>query len=415
MAIDQLINLMAHHGPGAANAYLVSNRIDLNQPDPTGSYCPLTWAVEHGNETLARMLLDHGADPDFHAEFDGPPLGLAIEYAIEDWDLTVPHQGVPSLGMVKLLTEHGADPHKPWTKDGSTPLDWAIHYGFDQAVSFFVRLDWQRRIMPGAAVDVEGLIWLGRGPEARTLVESDHPDLNQAGSSGYTPLETAIQIADNDMVGFLVQRGADPNSVSPSGMTPLASAMRFSLERWDYGDHRDGRPSTSIVDGLVRLGASSVVFPPGGMPYEKLYKQAQSGRQQQERADYYDDNGLLRYIAVMDADVDGAQFSGTANSGRVSKRGSVGVPAQPQLPTHTTGDSSNPRDTDPEIKLLEGLLRRTTPDSTGHVTLISERDPCDSCLDAIKIFENLRKRIALEISFQHPYPPVPATTTKRQS
>jgi len=274
MTIDELIDLMATDAPSVVGAYLSNNPIDLNQGNANGGFCPLTAAIELGNSELVEVLLDHGADPDYHADHDSPPLCGAIECAVDDWDVSPPYQGVPALDMIRLLVERGADPHRAWTQDGSTPIDWARGYGFDQAVSYFERLDWQRSIQNGAAVDIEGMIWLGRTAEAQAIVEVDEPDLNQPGSSGRTPLETAIEQADGDMIEFLVAHGADPNLVGQSGMTPLAAAIRFSLEHWDYVDHREGQPSTATIEKLVRLGADPTLPASRGTRYEKLNEPA---------------------------------------------------------------------------------------------------------------------------------------------
>jgi len=272
--IDELVRFLANNSTDTIDAYLSSNPIDLNQGIVNKGLCPLTWAVEHGNIAIIQILLDHGADPNYSAELDGPALGRAIEYAIDDWDLSFPHQGVPRLDMIQLLTDHGADPNKPWSQDGRTPMDVAREYDFDQAVSYFERLDWERSIQEGVPVDIEGLIWLGRGAEARAKVEEDRSDLNRPGSSGRTPLETAIEKADGDMIEFLVAHGADPNLVGPSGMTPLAAAIRFSLEHWDYVDHREGQPSTATLETLVRLGADPMLPVSRGTYYEQLHEPA---------------------------------------------------------------------------------------------------------------------------------------------
>jgi len=274
MTIDEFIHFMATNSHETVERYLSDISMDLNQGNANGGFCPLTWAVGRGDHELVTILFAHGADPNYYGEHDAPALGSAIENAVDEWDLSVPHKGVLSLDMIKLLTEHGADPHRPWAKDGSTPLDWAKHYSFDQAVSYFERLDWQRSVENGSPVDVEGLIWLRRVEEAQVMVEAEAPDLNQPGSSGCTPLETAIEIGDLDLIGFLVRHGADPNHVGPSGMTPIGAAIRFSLEHWDYVDHREGEPSTATLETLVRLGADPALPASRGTYYEQLNEPA---------------------------------------------------------------------------------------------------------------------------------------------
>ena len=274
MTTDELINFMTTSSLVAIDSLLKTYPVDLNQETEDQHWTPLTWAVENGDPSIIEILLSYGSDPNHCAVHDCPPLGRAVDCAMGHWEFYSLGVGVPPMEAIWLLTRHGADPHQPLTDQGSTSMDWARNYGFDQALSHFERLDWERSIEEGVAVDLEGMIWLRRMAEAQAMVEADAPDLNQPGSSGRTPLETAIEKADGDMIEFLVAHGADPNLVDPSGMTPLAAAIRFSLEHWDYVNHREGQPSTTMIESLVRLGADPTLPASRGTRYERLNEPA---------------------------------------------------------------------------------------------------------------------------------------------
>jgi uncharacterized protein len=83
---------------------LLSHGADPNQPEDEW-WTPLRWAAAHGHEQAARELLDAGADPNLKA-----PIGDAARRG--------------SLGVVKALLEHGADPEET-DSEGHTALELA--------------------------------------------------------------------------------------------------------------------------------------------------------------------------------------------------------------------------------------------------------------------------------------------------
>jgi len=56
------------------------------------------------------------------------------------------------------------------------------------------------------------------------LIEEGH-DIDAFGKDDWTPLTTAVENDDSDMVRFLLQNGADPNRIVPGG-TALDMAIR---------------------------------------------------------------------------------------------------------------------------------------------------------------------------------------------
>jgi len=132
-----------------------------NTPQPmecaSGDW-PLVTAITLSPLRFIRQLLDLGADPNFEA-LDGFPslidaldaprpdrvevMALLLHYGartdqrgFNDW--TPLHYAVVrrNLAAVKLLMEHGADPHaRTRIDDCTTPLEDAVAAGFDEAAA----------------------------------------------------------------------------------------------------------------------------------------------------------------------------------------------------------------------------------------------------------------------------------------
>jgi len=89
---------------------------------------------------------------------------------------------------MRLLAAHGADPHRP-TKHGITPLIVASGYGFEYQGT---------NIKPDS-----------RMAAVKYLVEECHADVNAKTDQKYTPLHGAAYIGNNELVNYLVSKGAD--------------------------------------------------------------------------------------------------------------------------------------------------------------------------------------------------------------
>ena len=139
-------------------------------PRPT----PLSVAISNSDHDSVQLLIEKGPDMDRDSEIHGPPLMKAIFWAYNE-------------KMVRLLLESGADPN----------METAFGHGgnaLHRAVS---------REMGGIFINskiIRLLIAKGANLEAK-----DH--------DGRTPLLVAVRKACVDMVTFLLELGADPNSV----------------------------------------------------------------------------------------------------------------------------------------------------------------------------------------------------------
>jgi uncharacterized protein len=125
---------------------------------------------------------------------------------------------------MKLLVEHGADP-KLATKSGDTPLHAATGIGW--AANWSVNA-------PVPLIDaVKYCVELGN-------------DVNAADNRGYTALHGAAYLGDNDMVNYLVSKGAKIDVKSKTGDSAADMAS---------GPTRFGQPHAETVALLEKLGS----------------------------------------------------------------------------------------------------------------------------------------------------------------
>jgi ankyrin repeat protein len=86
-----------------------------------GLRTPLRLAAEHGDEEMVKVLLGHGADPNFYDDNGRTPTVFAAAEG--------------HLGVVKLLLDGGANPEPKSLadmKDNQTPLWWAVHHNYPE-------------------------------------------------------------------------------------------------------------------------------------------------------------------------------------------------------------------------------------------------------------------------------------------
>lgn len=107
-----------------------------------------------------------------------------------------------------------------------------------------------------AGADFVDAVRKGDGSKAAGLIENNPAGLiNSRGDDGDTALMVAIRQRDEDFVGFLLNKGADPNLLGKGGETPLIAAARLGSDtvvEWllDTG---------AKVDGTNRSGETALI------------------------------------------------------------------------------------------------------------------------------------------------------------
>jgi ankyrin repeat protein len=166
--------------------YTTYNR-DLLSVDRTGA-TPFWWAAYTLDVPAMRLLLKYGADPN---------IGTA----------KVPER----------YEEGGPDPSMP-DRSGLAPIPWygpavaPIHAASGVGYGLGFAGNTHRHVPDG---------WL---PAVTFLVEELGADVNARDHNGYTPLHHAAARGDNDLIKYLVSRGADVRAVSRTGQTTVDMA-----------------------------------------------------------------------------------------------------------------------------------------------------------------------------------------------
>jgi ankyrin repeat protein len=254
----------AREGCLACVAALVEKGATIDLPDPEG-VTPLLWAIWNTRFDAAKYLIEHGADVNRWDWWGRTPLYLAVDY------VTLPHGGRPDqpsldqtlpIEIVRLLLDKGADPN-PQLKmtapmratgndrgldtmltPGTTPLIRAakafdvdsmkalLDHGADISLTtsrnmtatlaasgmgsvdadtrgYYTTVDVQERAI--AALDL--------------MLQHGGPINGKAGQFAQTPLHGAAFWGWNQVVEFLLQKGADINLADSRGYTAVDYAM----------------------------------------------------------------------------------------------------------------------------------------------------------------------------------------------
>jgi ankyrin repeat protein len=187
---------------------------------------------------LAEAMLKAGADPNarltkslWYTTYNRDLLGVDRTGATPFW-LAAYTLDVPAM---KLLLKYGADPNLPTAKvperyeeggpdpsmpdrSGLPPIPWGgpavspIHAASGVGYGLGFAGNTHRHVPDG---------WL---PAVKFLVEELGADVNARDHNGYTPLHHAASRGDNELITYLVSKGADPKAVGRTGQTTVDMA-----------------------------------------------------------------------------------------------------------------------------------------------------------------------------------------------
>jgi ankyrin repeat protein len=166
--------------------YTTYNR-DLLSVDRTGA-TPFWWAAYTLDIPAMKLLLNYGADPN-----------------------------IPTAKVPERYEEGGPDPNVP-DRSGLAPIPWGgpavspIHAASGVGYGLGFAGNTHRHVPDG---------WV---PAVKFLVEELGADVNARDHNGYTPLHHAASRGDNELIKYLVSKGADPKAVSRTGQTTVDMA-----------------------------------------------------------------------------------------------------------------------------------------------------------------------------------------------
>jgi uncharacterized protein len=304
------LHFAARQGATDAVAALVEGGVAVNLPSPGDKATPLLVALINGHFDMAAYLLEHGANPNLVSDAGVSPLyaTLNVQWApIAAYPQPRAHlqQQRTYLEMMRLLLDKGADPNlrvkrKVWYSSynfdqssvdemGATPF-WRAAYaadvdamkmliaaGADPAIPTMKPLS-RRFPGEGAGEDKSGVPPVplggphvtplqaaagvgygfgfaanshhyaesGMGPAVKYLVEEAGADVNAVDADGNTAVHHAAARGDNEMILYLVSKGAAVTRVNRAGQTTVDMAN---------GPVQRTQPYPETIALLEKLGA----------------------------------------------------------------------------------------------------------------------------------------------------------------
>jgi ankyrin repeat protein len=259
---------------------LVKAGADLNMADPDGT-SPLVMAIINAHYDLPVYLMDHGADPNIADKFGRTALYAAVDMHTLEKSATRPDpketDKATSLDVVKAALAHGANPNAALIQSapGRGSLDVPDHYLGAGATPFLraaktgdaavMRLLLEKgadakavtKDHTTAMILAAGLSWVmgitnvdeKDALEAIKICIEQGVDVNAVNDKGETALHGAATSGRDQVVAFLVEKGAKLDIKDKDGRTPLDVAMGVGA--------RAGRAHDSTAALLRKLMAAS--------------------------------------------------------------------------------------------------------------------------------------------------------------
>jgi len=258
---------------------LVAGGADVNLVSG-GKMTPLVMSIANGHYDLAMFLLDQGADPNRAADSGLTPLYAAIDvqWAPKAWfpQPNITQEKVSYLELMRALLEHGANPNaavgeKLWFRSFTNDYTWVDPAGatsFWRAAQASDTTAMKLLVEHGAdpkmankAGETPLMAAAGIGWAANWSVNAPVPlidavklcvdlgnDIKASDNRGYTALHGAAYLGNNEMVTYLVSKGAEVKAKSRAGDSPADMAN---------GPTRFGQPHLETVALLEKLGSSN--------------------------------------------------------------------------------------------------------------------------------------------------------------
>jgi ankyrin repeat protein len=187
---------------------------------------------QHQHIEVLKALLEHGAEPNvrlkthlWFLEYEGK-FGMDFNGATPFWRAAF----AQDLDAMKLLAEHGADPNIPTIWPDNSMRGGRQEDGRLQEDSGIPKMpEGTPNMYPIHAAAGGGYLGLGAFqqnnvpnnilPSVQYLVEQHGIDVNLPDSWGYTPLHFASVRGGNDLIEYLVSKGANVRAVSRLGQS----------------------------------------------------------------------------------------------------------------------------------------------------------------------------------------------------
>ena len=249
------LHFAAREGDVETVRVMLDGGVDMNYGDVDNTSA-LVVAIMNKQFTLAKFLIDRGADPNIVDAAGRTALYASIDIRNEDWS-TLPNRPLedplPSLEIVKALLARGAKVDAPLKRalpgrsgmdagdtslgDGTTPLMRAARSGDHQVIRMLLEKgadpklatrDGSTALLFAAGVGYRDKNTRGSEADALESVKvlmAAGLDLKQTTNRGENTLHGAANRGSDLIVQFLLDQGMDVNATNKQGFTPLDIAL----------------------------------------------------------------------------------------------------------------------------------------------------------------------------------------------
>jgi ankyrin repeat protein len=243
---------------------LYKKKVDINKKNEYGN------TVLHlvVGADIAKLLLDHGADPNIQNNEGYTPLHyvshvniakLLLDHGanpnIQNNEGYTPLHYVSHVNIAKLLLDHGAD-LTIRNNEGYTPLYRAVLNNNYNIIELFLERGANPNIKDNNGIT---LLYITESVKIAQLLLKHGVDFTLKNDNGDTPLHNTKHMVSIDalnLVKFLIENGVNPNTQNKNGKTPLfiASSIRNSILK-KVKPHTSARSTEPFIAFLLKNGA----------------------------------------------------------------------------------------------------------------------------------------------------------------
>ena len=284
------LHFAAREGDVETVRVMLDGGVDINYGDVDNTSA-LTVALMNKQFTLAKFLIDRGADPNVVDASGRTALYASIDIRNEDWS-TLPNRpledSLPSLEIVKALLARGAKVDAPLKRplpgrsgmdagdtalgDGTTPMMRAARSGDHEVIRLLLAKgadpklttrDGNTALLFAAGVGYRDKNTRGTEADALESVKvlmAAGLDVKQTNSRGENTLHGAANRGADVITKFLLDQGMDVNAASKQGFTPVDIALGKAVVA------QLPVPKDSTVELLKKHGGKEGTGKPAGPP-----------------------------------------------------------------------------------------------------------------------------------------------------